>query len=119
MNHDIRDEVESAVAYYRESMPQEIKALIGLASYDLWHGPIHWNPVDLMQTDGESESDEPFPFETACGKIAEYTDSIDDIRIESYYCDETGESDYESIDGTRGMIIRQLCGNALWLHLSR
>lgn len=108
---DYQEELESAVTYYRESMPERIRRLIGLASYDLWHGPIFYDQDTLEE---ESEDATPFPFESACAEIREWLDSnVSPISVESSYDDESGESEHESVNGSERDIIRKLCGKAL------
>ncbi len=112
---DYKDELQSAISYYREFMPQRIKDLIGLASYDLWHGPIFYDPVSLDETD---DSGIAFPFQSACNEIREWMDSnINPIQYESSYDEETEESQYEDIDDSERDIIAALCGKALFAYI--
>lgn len=106
---DIRDEIELAADNLRASMPDEIKRLARLCCSDLRGGPVY------LDESGESVScfDDgatPFNFSAACDAIAEWAESVSDIEIETAYCEETDESQFESVDGTREAILRELFG---------
>lgn len=111
---DYRDELESAVTYYRESMPERIRDLIGLASYDLHHGPI-WLDADGEATSGyDDDAIAHFDFSAACAEIGDWMDSnVNPLSCEVSYDEETGESEYEAIGGSERDIIAKLCGKAL------
>ena len=115
---EIRDEIDSAI----ESADDKLRAdglhnLRSLVIADLRDGPIY------LDDDGESVScfddgARRFDFGAACQTLSDWADSnIADISMESAYDDETGESEYESIDGTREQIITAIFGADLASYL--
>jgi hypothetical protein len=104
----VQDEIDSAVDHYKRVMPERIRALAGLASYDLWHGPVFYDPVTLEETDEEGQ---PFPFVSACDEIRDWLEeSVSDVSIESFYDEESDTSQYETVDGSRKAIVKRLFG---------
>jgi hypothetical protein len=109
---EYQEELQSCIDWYKENMPERIRALISLASYDLWHGPCFWDPETLEETDNESGV--PFGFETACNEIRQWAENnVAPVRIEAWYCSETDHSEQEEVDGSERDILRALCGKAL------
>lgn len=109
---EIRDEIDSMVANYRHDMPENIKALVSLAKRDLQSGPVY------LDSDGDAVScfdvgAKQFDIVTACGIISDWADCIADVQIETGYCEETDESQYESVDGSAERIKAELFGKTL------
>ena len=106
---DYQDDIDSAVDHYRETMPERIRALAGLASHDLWHGPICYDPDTLDETDDETGTS--FPFKSACDEIRGWIDeTVADISVEVSYDEDTDTSQYETVDGSGDVIARRLFG---------
>lgn len=106
-----QDELELAVQWVRENMPTHIKTLVSHARYDLWHGPM-WLDAEGELTSGyDDDAVKPFDFDAACQEIREwFDDNVSEIQIESWYNEETEESEYETIEGSAEDIRKSICG---------
>ena len=111
MDIEIREEIDSAVEYAKEIMPQEIRDLIGLASYDLWHGPIWLDSNGEACSGYDDNAVKQFDFGAACAAIGDWLDShVSDIQIEVDWDSDTEESVYEYVTGSGDEIRTRICG---------
>lgn len=111
-NMEIRDEIDSAIEFCDSAMPEPLRNLRRLALSDLRNGPVYLDECG----DSVSCFDEGarrFNFSAACSDLAAWAEDIGDICVESSYCEETDESTYESIDGSRDEILKSLFGDLL------
>lgn len=109
---DIQEELNSQVEFWDSAMPQNLREMRANAIRDLNYGPVY------LDSEGEAVScfdagARRFDFAGACAALSEWSDQIEDIQMESHYCEETDESQYESIDGSRDQIMRALFGELL------
>lgn len=125
-SHEIQEEIDSTVAYLKESMPKEIRKLISKANNDLYSGPSYYDADGdecTMWDDGAI----PFDFSKACAEIRDYLDFVSDVKIFETVLpdDDDGESALEfddcfvevSIDGSADQIKLALVGRELYSYV--
>lgn len=94
---EINEEINYAVSYWLEQMPEEVRKMISTARWDILHGP-NQNP------------DWP-GWEIARMVIGEFFDQISDIWVETGDYDEDIDGyETEPVDGSAEQIKRRLCG---------
>jgi hypothetical protein len=116
---EIREAIESQVAWLEEVMPANIRRLIGIANDDLYCGPVY------LDTDGEpcecfDDGATAFDFKAAIAEIGKWLDDVEDVRISCLDFDEDGEEIewQERIDGTADEIVRKIVGKELARYVS-
>jgi hypothetical protein len=113
MDLEVRDEIDRVTELYRETMPAQIKELIGKLNHDLYSGPSYYDS-DGDECSCFDEGAEPFQFSTALAELREWLeDTIEDLQMESDYNPDTGESAYERVNGSAREITRKLLGKEL------
>lgn len=109
---EIKDEIDHMTGYWREQMPAKIRELIRRLNHDLCSGPSYYDAGD-NECSCFDEGATPFAFDAALHTVLEWTDIIQDVRVETYYDAETDMSECEQVDGSAKQIIRTLVGNEL------
>lgn len=109
---DYRDELDCQIEFWNSAMPQDLRDMRRNALSDLNYGPVY------LDSEGETVScfdhgAMRFNFSGACNALSDWAEQISDLSMETDYCEETGESVYESIDGTRDQIMQSLFGELL------
>ena len=117
MTLEIREEIESAVAYARSQLSAETRLAISRANADLYHGPLYLDPDTGEACSCFDDNCARFNFSAACDQIRIALDEIDNVQIEVSYDEETNESEYESVDGSREEIVRQIVGKELFAYV--
>jgi len=115
---DIEEELNSAIESARESMPENIVALINMANSDLYSGPLY------LDDEGEEcsmwdEGAKPFNFSKAIGTIGDWLSvNVESVRVKMFDTDEDGEevSWFETIEDSERHILRALLGRELASH---
>jgi hypothetical protein len=109
VNDDIELVAENAIA----GMPASIKRVAELARRDLISGPVYLG-CDGDEASCFDENVTPFDFSGACDTLQIRADaSIFDDEVEIAYNEETGDSHFEPVDGSREMIIKKVFGSNL------
>lgn len=107
---EIQEEINFAIESADSAMPENLRRLRRLALSDLDGGPVY------LDADGDpvsrfDEGARRFDFEGACNSLSDWADShINDVSIETDYCEETDESTFETIDGSGDTIRRAVFG---------
>ena len=96
---DIREEIDLAVDRREENMPKHVEQAKADALWSLRYGPSGGGCV--------------YSFEAALEILRDWAETVEDVQIEVDYDEETEESVYESIDGSREEIIRRVLGRDL------
>lgn len=123
--HQIAEEIDSAVDWYKENIPENIKNLIDNANSDLYFGPLY------LDSEGEhcSQWDEgatPFNFTKACKEIGDWFDeNVNDLvmidLVEPDSEDEEESEDWREIDvkieDSAREICKRLVGSELFKYL--
>jgi hypothetical protein len=97
---DYDEELKSAIAYWRSEMPEELENLGSQARSDLAFFPC-------------TEDDYP-GFVTACKKLSEWAERIEDVKFYGYHLDDEGEEvevEVEVGEVSRTEIIKGLFGS--------
>ncbi|AWY09439.1 hypothetical protein vB_RpoS-V16_03 [Ruegeria phage vB_RpoS-V16] len=109
---EIQESVNEAIEFYDSSMTAQLRRLRRLrrlALSDLNNGPVYLDS-DGYECSCFDTGAKRFNFVSACKTLSDFADEISDISIETEYCEETEESVYETIDGTREQIVKSLFG---------
>jgi hypothetical protein len=113
---EIREEIDSAVSHYRETLPSNVKQAIQLCTSHLYHGPLYFdsegNECSCFDIGAKQ-----FNWNPSLALISEWAESISDLSVETSFDFETEESEYESVDGTRAEILRAIVGKELTKYL--
>jgi hypothetical protein len=105
----IQEEISLAIEFHDSAMPENIRALRRLAETDLTDGPVY------LDAEGErvscfDEDSRRFNFSKACRVLSRWADVVSDVQIEIAYCEETDESEYDAVSGSREQILKSLFG---------
>jgi len=99
-DHDrIEEEIEMAVEHYRRSLTEEQRDALGSAKWSLYYGP--------------SGGGCRYGWDEALEIVGAWADDVEDVEIETDWDEDTGESTYDYVDGSRERIIRDILGAEL------
>ncbi len=112
MNTEIRDEIDSAKEFYAKEMPANVRKAINLCSSHLWSGPLYFD-ADGEQCGCFDEGARQFDWNPSLDLIREWADGIPDVEAEESFNEDTGQSTYCLVEGSREEILRTLVGREL------
>jgi hypothetical protein len=119
MYDQVKEEIESAIAYQREVMPLHIADLISKAQSDLYSGPSYYD-AEGEECSCFDDGAKAFDFKQACNVTSKWLSDIGDIRMTMFDIAEEGEEvEYsETIDGSGEAIMCALLGRELARYVS-
>ena len=109
---EIREEIDSAVSHFRETLPANVKEAIARCTSHLYHGPLYFDR-DGNECACFDDGAKQFNWSPSLDLISEWSETVDDLKVESFFNPDTEESEYETVDGTRAEILRAIVGKEL------
>lgn len=109
---ELEQEIEQMAVHYEEKMTPELRLLRRRIINDLYNGPVYLNNEN-EECCLFDENAKQFDFKSACNEIKDWLDeNVNDIKYEYSFDDETGESEWESVEDSNEQIKKIILGVA-------